>query len=99
MNNLPKDQSPISGKELVQRPWYRFFTDVDSYMKESAKSFTSVNTRITTTEENIAKLNAIGPTSSRPANVRQGFQYYDTDLAIPIWWSNIVWRDAAGNPV
>lgn len=46
-----------------------------------------------------ASVFAYGYTIDRPdpAEVGPGFQYYDTDLSIPIWSDGATWRDAAGN--
>lgn len=39
-----------------------------------------------------------GVTSNRPsgAALYTGYQYYDTDLDIPIWWNGSAWKTAAG---
>lgn len=39
-------------------------------------------------------------TEYRPTNVPPGYQYFDTTINKPIWWSNAKqWVDASGNPV
>ena len=39
-----------------------------------------------------------GVSGNRPANVRIGFMYFDTDLNKPIWKGNNGWVDANGDP-
>lgn len=36
---------------------------------------------------------------SRPTNVNVGFQYFDTDINKPIWWTGDKWVDANGNNI
>lgn len=48
-----------------------------------------------TVEEYINK----GITANRPVNPQVGFQYFDTTLNKPIWWSNARWIDSEGNNV
>ena len=43
----------------------------------------------TSLEENIVKV--IGSSATRPTGVHIGFQYFDTTLAKPIWWSGEQW--------
>jgi hypothetical protein len=40
-------------------------------------------------------------TANRPAAYaqEQGFNYFDTDLKKPMWWSGVAWRDADGYPI
>lgn len=53
-----------------------------------------------------ATLNAIrlptsGATAARPTLTSSdiGFQYYDTTLGLPVWWSGSAWKTAAGGVV
>lgn len=39
---------------------------------------------------------SIGATSRRPTNATIGFQYFDTDLDKPIYWTGSKWVDATG---
>lgn len=40
-----------------------------------------------------------GGTSYRPDNINTGFQFFDTILNIPIWWTGTKWVDATGTEV
>lgn len=41
-----------------------------------------------------------GTTQQRPSNtIHIGFQYFDTTLNKPIWWTGIKWVDSAGSDV
>ena len=40
-----------------------------------------------------------GGTSSRPNNIDTGFQYFDTTINKPIWWTGSSWVDATGTQV
>lgn len=40
-----------------------------------------------------------GITTNRPITTIVGFQFYDTTLGKPIWWSGSVWKDANGTIV
>ena len=40
-----------------------------------------------------------GDSSSRPTNIKSGFQYFDTTLNKPIWWTGTKWVDATGADV
>ena len=43
-----------------------------------------------------------GPTTERPPGLGtgdSGYQFYDTTLSKPIWWSGSAWKDAAGTTV
>ena len=35
----------------------------------------------------------------RPTNALPGYQYFDTTLSKPIWWTGTKWVDATGNQV
>lgn len=37
-----------------------------------------------------------GDTEYRPTNISRGYQYYDTTLNKPIWWTGSKWVDATG---
>lgn len=41
--------------------------------------------------------NTIGSTEQRPNNVQVGFQYFDTTISKPIWWTGSTWIDANSN--
>lgn len=41
----------------------------------------------------------IGSTSLRPTSIYIGFQYFDTTLNKPIWWTGTKWIDATGTSV
>ena len=41
----------------------------------------------------------IGDTTTRPTDVSIGFQYFDTTLNKPIWWTGTKWIDSAGSDV
>lgn len=53
--------------------------------------------------ENISIMNndvsGKGDSSSRPLQATEGFQYYDTTLNKPIWWTGSNWIDATGATV
>lgn len=40
-----------------------------------------------------------GTTAERPTGINAGFQYFDTDLTKPIWYSGSGWVDATGTTV
>lgn len=40
-----------------------------------------------------------GTTDERPSNVVAGFQYFDINLQIPIWWNGSKWLNATGEQV
>lgn len=40
-----------------------------------------------------------GSTEQRPINIKSGFQYFDTTLNKPIWWTGTNWIDATGRDV
>ena len=40
-----------------------------------------------------------GSTTYRPTNPSAGYQYFDTTLNKPIWWTSSNWVDATGNQV
>jgi hypothetical protein len=40
-----------------------------------------------------------GSTTYRPTNALAGYQYFDTTLNKPIWWTGTKWVDASGNQV
>ena len=40
-----------------------------------------------------------GNTSNRPSEINIGFQYYDSTLNKPIWWTGSAWVDATGAEV
>ena len=49
-----------------------------------------------------SKFEVIGSTNSRPTDLsisEKGFQYYDTTLNKPIWWTGANWVDATGATV
>lgn len=47
----------------------------------------------------IININA-GKTTSRPTTgLTNGYSYFDTDLALPIWWNGLNWVDATGTTV
>lgn len=61
-----------------------------------------VNINNISTDGNIKHLyNPIisGNTLDRPNNVTIGFQYFDTDLNVPIWWTGTNWVTANGDSV
>jgi hypothetical protein len=41
----------------------------------------------------------VGNTNDRPNNPKQGFQYFDTTLNKPIWWTGSKWVDSTGATV
>ena len=45
------------------------------------------------------KLPCSGDTGKRPVNVNVGFQYFDTALKKPIWWTGTEWVDSTGTSV
>lgn len=45
----------------------------------------------------LAKYN--GTTQQRPTEINLGFQYFDTTLNKPIWWTGKKWVDATGADV
>ena len=45
----------------------------------------------------LAKYN--GTTQQRPTEIKSGFQYFDTTLNKPIWWTGTKWVDATGADV
>lgn len=44
-------------------------------------------------------VNEVGTTENRPTNIPIGFQYFDTTINKPIWWTGIKWVDSTGNNV
>ena len=40
-----------------------------------------------------------GASDSRPTGIAEGFQYIDTTLNKPIWWTGSAWVDATGATV
>ncbi|MGW6383129.1 hypothetical protein [Peribacillus butanolivorans] len=38
-------------------------------------------------------------TADRPASPPIGYQFFDTTLGKPVWYSGTVWKDAIGNIV
>lgn len=44
------------------------------------------------------RIKASGITSARPTltTADAGFQYYDTTIGKPVWWSGTAWKDASG---
>ena len=40
-----------------------------------------------------------GNSTERPTGISKGFQYYDTTLNKPIWWTGTKWVDATGTEV
>lgn len=49
--------------------------------------------------DNFTYYKKIGNTESRPSNIQKGFQFFDTTLNKPIWWTGTKWVDATGADV
>lgn len=45
------------------------------------------------------QLDPNGATAARPATPETGQFFFDTSLAIPIWWNGTAWVDATGGTV
>lgn len=70
------------------------FDTLVSFDKDTNK-FVSVNND----ELYYSSTSSSGNTTSRPSNPTTGYQYFDTDLNKPIYWTGSKWVDATGEDV
>lgn len=83
-NNFPKD--------IVDENFIYYNLDTDEFniwSQNTWKSLDGYNYNIQRT----------GDTEERPTGVKKGFQYFDTTLNKPIWWTGTKWVDATGADV
>lgn len=90
--------------------YFRYIIDViegsfNGYIKVNNILFKIINLQnnnyskntIVCLENNIFRTN--GPTEQRPTPINAGFQYFDTTLKKPIWWTETGWVDTNGEIV
>ena len=82
------------------------YLPTEKYISEGNKNITGgiIETHVLSSSKNnkdcYFAVPVYGVTANRPTNgIHYGFQYFDTTLSKPIYWSGTAWVDATGTPV
>lgn len=91
-----------AGTLMAFRSWSKdFIIELYSELDNKKLHYRQVNQSDTTQFsqwKEVATVN-YGITNNRPLGVAMGYQYWDTMLQKPIWWSGTEWKDANGTTV